>query len=77
VDGFSFCLAGRFFALWGFFFFGACVIVCRFCFRSLWGVFGGSLMVFSFSVCVLSIAFCFGMLCNGSNFACNGFLRYW
>ena len=56
------CMA--FFALWGFFFLWACVIVCGFRFRAFCGVFGGSLSVFSVRCCVLSVGFDFVMIHN-------------
>ena len=48
-------------------------LVCRFCFRALCGVFGGSPLVFSVWYCVLFVAIAFYIVCNAVNFACVRF----
>jgi hypothetical protein len=77
VGGFSFCLAGRFFALWGFFFLRGRLDICGGAFGGSQAIFGGSLLVFSVWCCVLFVGFAFAMLCNDSNFACVAFCGCW
>ena len=73
MGGFSFCLAGRFFALWGFFFSRGRSDICCDTFRGSKAIFDGSPFVFSARRCVPSVGFDFVMLSNGSNFACIAF----
>ena len=73
MGGFSLCLAGRFFALWGVFFLSVCVNICGDTFGGSKAIFGGSPLVFFVRCCGLCVAFVCGIVSNASNFACMGF----